>query len=98
MPWDKKLSPSTRPRNCELPSKDLKHAQIKKNYPETPLGTIKTTLRREGQRGADQRCPQIKQIKSGVIFEIFDSPRCWICCLKYLFKYFKYFKSRHLYT
>lgn len=41
-----------------------------------------------------QRCPQIKQIKSGVIFDLFDSPQRRICCLKYLFKYFKYFKSQ----
>jgi hypothetical protein len=45
------------------------------------------------KRYNQQRCPQIKQIKSGVIFEIFDNSQDWICCLKYLFKYFKYFKS-----
>jgi hypothetical protein len=34
-----------------------------------------------------QRCPQIKQIKSGVVFEIFGNPQHWICRLKDLFKH-----------
>ncbi|KAJ0130374.1 Uncharacterized protein HZ326_26525 [Fusarium oxysporum f. sp. albedinis] len=46
-------------------------------------------------RTAD-RCPPIKQIESGVIFEIFDNPQRWIFCLKYLIKHCNYFKSQYL--
>ncbi|WKT54047.1 hypothetical protein QSH57_004631 [Fusarium oxysporum f. sp. vasinfectum] len=53
MPRGKELSPSLRSRICELRRQVLTHSQIKKQYPEIPLGTIKTTLRREAQRGAD---------------------------------------------
>ncbi|KAJ0128638.1 Uncharacterized protein HZ326_28271 [Fusarium oxysporum f. sp. albedinis] len=53
MPRGKELSPSLRSRICGLPRKGLTHSQIKKHFPDIPVGTIKTTLRREAQRGAD---------------------------------------------
>ena len=53
MPRGKELSPSLRSRICELRRQGLTHSQIKKHFPDIPLGTIKTTLRREAQRGAD---------------------------------------------
>ncbi|KAJ0135309.1 hypothetical protein HZ326_20819 [Fusarium oxysporum f. sp. albedinis] len=53
MPRGKELSPSLRSRICELRRQGLTHSQIKKHFPDIPLGTIKTTLRREAQLGAD---------------------------------------------
>jgi hypothetical protein len=46
------------------------------------------------KKESSQRCPQIKQIKSVVIVDIFDTFWHWICCLRYLIKHFKCSKSQ----
>jgi transposase len=46
----KELSPQMRSRICELKSIGWSHAKIKAMHPEIPLGTIKTTIRRERTR------------------------------------------------
>jgi transposase len=46
----KELSPQMRSRICELKSIGWSHAKIKAMHPDIPLGTIKTTIRRERTR------------------------------------------------
>lgn len=50
----KELTPQLRSRICELRSLGFSHARIHKLHPEVPLGTIKTTLRREATRVDNQ--------------------------------------------
>jgi len=52
------LSPQMRSRICELHSLRYSHARIHKIHPEIPLGTIKTTIRREALRVDNQTRPR----------------------------------------
>lgn len=53
MPRGKELSPSLRSRICELKRQGYSYRQVHKAFPEVPIGTIKTTCRREAQRGTE---------------------------------------------
>ncbi|KAL6412216.1 transposase [Ilyonectria robusta] len=58
MPRGHELTPQLRSRICELRTQGFSHAKIKKAHPEIPLGTIKSTLRREAHRVDNQTNPR----------------------------------------
>lgn len=46
----RELDPQTRSRICELKQQGWSYGQLAKRFPHIPLGTIKTTIRREPER------------------------------------------------
>jgi transposase len=54
----RELSPQMRSAICELRALNYSHSRIHKLHPEIPLGTIKSTLRREATRLDNQSRPR----------------------------------------
>ncbi|CRG83991.1 Autophagy protein 16 [Talaromyces islandicus] len=58
MPRRRELTPQMRSRICELKSIGLSYAQVHQRYPEIPLGTIRSTIRREKDRDDNKTVPR----------------------------------------
>jgi len=72
----KELTPQLRSRICELRSLGFSHARIHKLHPEVPLGTIKTTLRREAIRNdnaTQKRSGRPRQLTEEQRDQIYDT-------------------------
>lgn len=58
MPPRRELTPQMRSRLCELKSIGLSYNQIHQRHPEIPMGTIRSTIRREKDRDDNKTAPR----------------------------------------